>query len=59
MTVYGIITVDMQVDDTQLLEALKQERKRPQKDVPDEEKVKAANEIHGWLAGKQGEKAES
>lgn len=28
-------------------------------DILDEEKVKAANEIHGWLAGKQGVKAES
>ena len=39
----------MQVDDTQLLAALKREQKQPQTDIPDEEKVKVANEIHEWL----------
>ena len=48
----------MNVDDTMLLEALKRERKMPYKDISDEEKVEAANEIHEWLTGKQEEKGE-
>ena len=42
----------MKVDDTQLLKALKRERKKPYKDISDEEKIEAANEIHEWLTGK-------
>ena len=56
--VYGIITADMKVDDTELLAALKRERKMPPKDIPDEEKVKVANAIYEWAAGKQEGKVE-
>ena len=49
---------DMKVEDTELLAALKREVKDPQKDIPDEEKVKVAEEVHEWLKGKQGAKAE-
>ena len=51
--VYGIITADMKVDDTQLLAALKREQKKPHKDISDAEKIEAANEIHEWLTGKR------
>ena len=47
----------MKVDDTQLLAALKRERKMPYKDISDEEKIEAANELHEWLTGKQEEKS--
>ena len=43
----------MNVDDTALLEALKRGKKMPYKDVSDEEKIEAANEIHEWLTGKR------
>lgn len=56
--VYGIITAGMKVDDTELLAALKRERKMPYKDISDEEKIEAANEIHEWLTGKREEKDE-
>ena len=39
----------MKVDDIELLAALKREPREPQKDIPDEEKVKVADEIHQWL----------
>ena len=39
--VYGIITADMKVDDTQLLKALKREQKKPYKDISDAEKIEA------------------
>ena len=50
---YVIITADMKVNDTELLEALKREWKKPYKDISDEEKIEAANEIHEWLTGKR------
>ena len=39
----------MNIDNTNLLEALK----HPHPDVPDAEKVEAANELHDWLHGKE------
>lgn len=56
--VYGIITAGMKVDDTELLAALKRERKMPYKDISDEDKIEAANEIHEWLTGRREEKGE-
>ena len=44
----------MKVDDIELLAALKRELKDPQKDIPDKDKVKVADEIHAWL--KENEK---
>ena len=49
---------DMKVEDTELLAALKRGQKDQQRDIPDEEKVKVADEVHEWLKGKQGAKAE-
>ena len=57
--VYGIITAGMKVDDTELLATLKRERKMPYKDISDEEKIEAANEIHEWLTGRREEKGEA
>ena len=39
----------MKVDEIELLTALKQEQKDPQKDIPDEEKIKVADDVHQWL----------
>ena len=37
----------MNIDHTNLLKALKHEE--PQPDIPDAEKIEAANELHEWL----------
>ena len=39
----------MDIEHTDLLKALKHD---PQTDIPDAEKVEAANELHEWLARK-------
>ena len=44
----------MKVEDTELLAALKREQKDLQRGIPDEEKVKVADEVHAWL--KENEK---
>ena len=38
----------MNIDHTKLLKALKQEEPH---DIPDKEKIEAANELHEWLTG--------